>query len=39
MYLEGASVHEHHVRTYGHPSEYGYKEVARDWATAGTPTR
>ena len=31
MYREGDPVYEHHVSTYGHPSEYGYKEIARDW--------
>ena len=31
MYLEGHAQYEHHCRTYGHPSEFGYKEIVRLW--------
>jgi len=27
MYLEGHRVYEHHVKTYGHPSKFGYKDL------------
>jgi len=31
MYQEGDSVYSFHVRTFGHPSEYGYKDVGKNW--------
>jgi alpha-L-fucosidase len=31
MYIEGSPEYEHHVATYGHPSEYGYKEFVPLW--------
>jgi alpha-L-fucosidase len=31
MYLENHRVYAHHVATYGHPSEYGYKDIAHNW--------
>lgn len=31
MYQEGDSVYASHVRTFGHPSEYGYKDVCKNW--------
>ena len=31
MYIEGHRHYEHHVRTYGHPSKVGYKDVVRQW--------
>jgi len=27
MYREGSPQYEHHVKTYGHPSEFGYKDL------------
>lgn len=26
LYLEGEPDYEHHCKTYGHPSEFGYKD-------------
>jgi alpha-L-fucosidase len=31
MYQEGNRVYAFHQRTYGHPSEYGYKDIAHTW--------
>jgi len=31
MYQEGDPVYAHHVSTFGHPSEYGYKDICNDW--------
>ncbi|TDC73164.1 alpha-L-fucosidase [Streptomyces hainanensis] len=31
MYIEGSPHHRYHIRTYGHPSEFGYKDVTRLW--------
>lgn len=31
MYCEGTDQYRYHVRTYGHPSEFGYKDVVRAW--------
>ena len=31
MYVEGHPQHAHHVRTYGHPSRFGYKEIVQMW--------
>ena len=31
MYIQGHPQYEHHVRTFGHPSEFGFKDVARQW--------
>lgn len=31
MYMEGNWQYEHHLRTYGHPSEYGYKDICHNW--------
>jgi alpha-L-fucosidase len=31
MYQEGNRVSAFHRRTYGHPSEYGYKDIAHHW--------
>jgi len=31
MYLEGNPVHAFHLARFGHPSEYGYKDICRDW--------
>src|SRR4051794_40157166 len=27
MYMQGTPVYEHHVRTYGHPSAFGFMEI------------
>lgn len=34
MYVQGNRVYEHHVRTYGHPSRFGFLELI----AAGAPT-
>lgn len=34
MYVQGSRAYENHLKKYGHPSEYGYKEVLRDWNPA-----
>ena len=31
MYLEGNPVYEHHCKTWGHPSEFGYKDFIPMW--------
>jgi alpha-L-fucosidase len=31
MYWEGHAQYLHHLRTYGHPSQHGYKEIVRLW--------
>jgi len=31
MYIQGTPQYEHHVRTYGHPSKFGYKDICHLW--------
>jgi alpha-L-fucosidase len=31
MYLEGESQYKHHLKTYGHPSKFGFKDVIETW--------
>ena len=31
MYEEGTPAYEHHLRLYGHPSKFGYKDVCALW--------
>jgi len=31
MYQENGQVYASHVRTFGHPSEYGYKDICHNW--------
>jgi len=31
MYLEGNRQYKHHLETYGHPSEHGYKDIIPLW--------
>ncbi|MFC1713628.1 alpha-L-fucosidase [Candidatus Poribacteria bacterium] len=31
MYIEGDPVYEHHVKAYGHPSEFGYRKFIPMW--------
>ena len=31
MYMEGSPEYEHHLATYGHPSEFGYKDFIPMW--------
>jgi len=31
MYIQGNSQYEHHVKTYGHPSKVGYKDIVKRW--------
>jgi alpha-L-fucosidase len=31
MYRQGSDQYRYHLRTYGHPSEFGYKDVVRQW--------
>ncbi|WP_050982057.1 alpha-L-fucosidase [Mucilaginibacter paludis] len=31
MYQENSPVYKFHVKTFGHPSEYGYKDIAHNW--------
>lgn len=31
MYIQGSEQYEYHVRTYGHPSEFGYKDICALW--------
>ncbi|MHC4556137.1 MAG: alpha-L-fucosidase [Planctomycetota bacterium] len=31
MYIEGHNTYKHHVKTYGHPSQFGYKDIILLW--------
>ncbi|MBR4235074.1 MAG: alpha-L-fucosidase [Clostridia bacterium] len=31
MYVQGTPQYEHHLRTYGHPSVFGYKDICALW--------
>lgn len=31
MYQENSPVYKFHVKTYGHPSKYGYKDITNNW--------
>lgn len=31
MYIQGSAQYEHHLQTYGHPSEHGYREIINLW--------
>ncbi len=31
MYLQGSRQYDYHVKTYGHPSKFGYKDVIPTW--------
>ncbi|MGO8678641.1 MAG: alpha-L-fucosidase [Limisphaerales bacterium] len=31
MYQEGSRQYEYNVRNFGHPSEYGYKDICHNW--------
>ncbi|VGO18529.1 alpha-L-fucosidase [Pontiella sulfatireligans] len=31
MYMEGTDAYNHHLKTYGHPSEFGYKDLIPLW--------
>lgn len=31
MYLQGQGQYEHHLKTYGHPSEHGFREIIEMW--------
>ena len=31
LYMEGTPEYEHHVKTYGHPSKFGYKDFIAMW--------
>ncbi len=31
MYIEGSEDYKFHVRTYGHPSKFGFKDVIHQW--------
>ncbi len=31
MYIEGSSQYDYHVKTYGHPSQFGYKDICNIW--------
>ncbi len=31
MYIEGTQQYEYHVRHYGHPSKFGYKDIVQLW--------
>lgn len=31
LYIEGSPSYEHHIKTYGHPSEFGYKDFIPLW--------
>ncbi|MGQ1891651.1 alpha-L-fucosidase [Thermophagus sp. OGC60D27] len=31
MYIEGSPQYQYHVENFGHPSEYGYKDICHNW--------
>ncbi len=31
MYMQGHPMYEHHLKTYGHPSKFGMKDIQRLW--------
>ncbi|MBB6002548.1 alpha-L-fucosidase [Arcicella rosea] len=31
MYIEGSKVYNYHLKTYGHPSKFGYKDIIALW--------
>jgi alpha-L-fucosidase len=31
MYIQGTGQYESHVKTYGHPSQFGYKDICHLW--------
>jgi len=31
MYEEGSDDYNYHVKTYGHPSKFGFKDVIHEW--------
>jgi alpha-L-fucosidase len=31
MYIQGQLAYHNHLRDYGHPSEFGYKDILKDW--------
>lgn len=31
MYEEGSDAYQHHLKTYGHPSQFGFKDVIHQW--------
>ncbi len=31
MYVEGSDAYRHHLQKYGHPSEFGFKDVIQQW--------
>lgn len=31
MYIEGSDCYKYHLRHYGHPSEFGYKDICKLW--------
>jgi alpha-L-fucosidase len=31
MYMEGRPQYNYHLSTFGHPSEYGYKDICHNW--------
>lgn len=31
MYIQGSPQYNYHIRHYGHPSEFGYKDICRLW--------
>lgn len=35
MYVPGTTAYQNHCKRYGHPTQYGYKELLRDWNPAG----
>lgn len=31
MYVQGSPQYDYHVKTYGHPSQFGYKDICHIW--------
>lgn len=34
MYMQGSAQYNYHVKTYGHPSQFGYKDICHAWRAA-----
>ena len=34
MYMQGSRQYEYHVKTYGHPSKFGFKDIIPTWKAA-----
>lgn len=35
MYIQGTRAYQHHLKTYGHPSQVGFMDLLKDWSIDG----